>query len=72
MNHGAFLMRGTEKVRGEFSLTALAYNLRRGSSYRGVHDLDGSGTGLKARSAHLPGGSFPQLNVTSPLLITIC
>ena len=28
MNQGAFLMRG-EKVRGEFSLTALAYNLRR-------------------------------------------
>ena len=26
---GAFLMRGLEKVRGEFSLTALAYNLRR-------------------------------------------
>jgi DDE family transposase len=29
MNQGAFLMRGIEKVRGEFSLTALAYNLRR-------------------------------------------
>lgn len=29
MNHGAFLMRGLEKVRGELSLTALAYNLRR-------------------------------------------
>ncbi len=29
MDHGAFLMRGLEKVRGEFSLTALAYNLRR-------------------------------------------
>jgi transposase len=28
MNQGAFLMRGLEKVRGEFSLTALAYNLR--------------------------------------------
>jgi Transposase DDE domain len=28
MNQGAFLMRGMEKVRGEFSLTALAYNLR--------------------------------------------
>ncbi len=28
MNHGAFLMRGLEKVRAEFSLTALAYNLR--------------------------------------------
>ncbi len=29
MNQGAFLMRGLQKVRAEFSLTALAYNLRR-------------------------------------------
>jgi len=29
MNQGAFLMRGLQKVRGEFSLTALAYNVRR-------------------------------------------
>ena len=29
MYHGAFLMRRLEKVRAEFSLTALAYNLRR-------------------------------------------
>ena len=29
MYQGAFLMRGLEKVRGEFSLTALAYNIRR-------------------------------------------
>jgi len=29
MYQGAFLMRGLGKVRGEFSLTALAYNLRR-------------------------------------------
>ncbi|MDQ2762090.1 MAG: transposase, partial [Pseudomonadota bacterium] len=29
MYQGAFLMRGLEKVRAEFSLTALAYNLRR-------------------------------------------
>jgi len=29
MKQGAFLVRGLEKVRGEFSLTALAYNLRR-------------------------------------------
>ena len=28
MYQGAFLMRGLEKVRAEFSLTALAYNLR--------------------------------------------
>ena len=30
MYQGAFLMRGLEKVRAEFSLTALAYNIRRG------------------------------------------
>jgi hypothetical protein len=29
MYQGAFLMRGLEKVRAEFSLTALAYNIRR-------------------------------------------
>jgi hypothetical protein len=29
MYRGAFLVRGLEKVRAEFSLTALAYNLRR-------------------------------------------
>jgi hypothetical protein len=29
MNRGAFLMRGLKKVRAEFSLTAIAYNLRR-------------------------------------------
>jgi transposase len=29
MNQGAVLMRGLEKVRAEFRLTALAYNLRR-------------------------------------------
>src|SRR3954466_291666 len=29
MNQGAFLMRGLEKARAEFSLTALAYNIRR-------------------------------------------
>jgi hypothetical protein len=32
MNQGAFLTRGLENVRGEFSLTALAYNLRRVTS----------------------------------------
>jgi hypothetical protein len=29
MYQGAFLMRGLEKARAEFSLTTLAYNLRR-------------------------------------------
>ena len=36
MNQGAFLMRGLDNVRAEFSLTALAYNLRRALSILGV------------------------------------
>lgn len=36
MNQGAFLTKGLEKVRAEFSLTALAYNLRRAINIRGV------------------------------------
>ena len=39
MNQGAFLMRGLEKVRGEFSLTALAYNLRRVLNIVGFAEL---------------------------------
>ena len=30
MKQGAFLMRGLENVRGEFSLTALAYSIKKG------------------------------------------
>ena len=39
MNQGAFLMRGLEKVRAEFSVTALAYNLRRVLTILGVSPL---------------------------------
>ena len=39
MNQGAFLMRGLEKVRAEFSLTALAYNLRRALNLVGLAEL---------------------------------
>src|SRR3954468_20626942 len=39
MNQGAFLMRGLEKVRAEFSLTALAYNIRRVLNLVGFADL---------------------------------
>ena len=42
MNQGAFLMRGLEKVRAEFSLTALAYNMRRALNIVGVEDLMGA------------------------------
>jgi IS5 family transposase len=36
MDQGAFLMRGLENVRAEFSLTALVYNLRRALNVVGV------------------------------------
>jgi hypothetical protein len=36
MYQGAFLMRGLENVRAEFSLTALVYNLRRALNVLGV------------------------------------
>lgn len=39
MNQGAFLMRRLENVRGEFSLTALAYNIKRAITLVGVHGL---------------------------------
>jgi transposase len=39
MNQGAFLMRGLENVRGEFSLTALAYNIRRVLNIVGFTEL---------------------------------
>ena len=39
MNQGAFLMRGLDKVRAEFSLTALAYNLRRVLNLVGFTEL---------------------------------
>jgi transposase len=39
MNQGAFLMRGLDNVRGEFSLTALVYNLRRALNIAGAGAL---------------------------------
>ena len=39
MNQGAFLMRRLENVRGEFSLTALAYNIRRAITLVGIPRL---------------------------------
>ena len=38
-DHSHFLMRGLKKVRGEFSLSALAYNLRRVINIIGVKEL---------------------------------
>ena len=45
MNQGAFLMRRLENVRGEFSLTALAYNIRRAIGLVGVPGLIAAATG---------------------------
>ena len=39
MYQGAFLMRGLANVRAEFSLTALAYNLRRVLNLVGFTEL---------------------------------
>uniref|UniRef100_UPI003EBF9AC1 transposase n=1 Tax=Falsirhodobacter sp. 1013 TaxID=3417566 RepID=UPI003EBF9AC1 len=39
MGQGAFLMRRLENVRAEFSLTAIAYNLRRAISLVGIPAL---------------------------------
>jgi hypothetical protein len=39
MYQGAFLMRGLENVRAEFSLTALDYNLRRTLNILGVEAM---------------------------------
>lgn len=39
MGQGSFLLRGLRKVRGEFSLTVLSYNLRRASNVLGVARL---------------------------------
>jgi hypothetical protein len=39
MNQGAFLMHGLEKVRAEFSLTALVYNLRRALNILGMDKM---------------------------------
>ena len=39
MGHGGFLMRRLENVRGEFSLTALAYNIRRATTLAGIPEL---------------------------------
>jgi hypothetical protein len=44
---GYFLMRGLEKVRAEFSLTVLAYNLRRGLNIVGMPGLMATLNGVR-------------------------
>ena len=55
MNQGTFLMRGLENMRAEFSLTALAYNLRRAINILGVGPL----------IAAIQGSRPPVLSVTT-------
>ena len=50
MNQGAFLMKGLDNVRAEFSLTALVYNLRRALNILGVEAMMVAARGVqKAR-----------------------
>lgn len=53
-NHDRFLTRGLGKVRGEFSLSALVYNLRRALNLRSVEELIGA-LSLQAKPATVPG-----------------
>ncbi|MCW8309378.1 transposase [Acidiphilium sp. PA] len=70
MNQGAFLMRRLEHVRGEFSFTALAYNIRRaitvvgapGSPQRGYDSLKVDIFGVGGRKKRQ---SWPQ-RLTKP------
>ena len=48
MGHGGFLMRRLENVRGEFSLTALAYNIRRATTLVGISGTDRRGPSVIA------------------------
>ena len=48
MGHGGFLMRKLENVRGEFSLTALAYNIRRATTFVGIPGTDRRGPSVIA------------------------
>ena len=54
MGQGAFLMRRLENVRGEFSLTALAYNIRRAITIIGDPGLIRSRQGLKTATLVSP------------------
>jgi hypothetical protein len=53
MNQGAFLMRRLDNVRGEFSLTALAYNIRRAITLVGVKGLLARNLNVTARPSEL-------------------
>ena len=54
MGHGGFLMRRLENVRGEFSLTALAYNIRRATTLVGIPEI--AAWGVQTSWNHPPKG----------------
>jgi hypothetical protein len=59
MNRGAFLMRGLDKVRADFSLTALVYNLRRfapSAQHPRRRGDDGGGPGVKSTQDYVSSG----------------
>ena len=58
MNQGAFLMRGLDNVRAEFSLTALVYNLRRALNILGAEAM--MADGVKERNTR------PNLGFNDP------
>ena len=77
MNQGAFLMKGLDNVRAEFSLTALVYNLRRALNILGVEAMMAArpgvtGGAILARPTHLDDdrgiteGILRQNSQTSP------
>ena len=55
MNQGAFLMKGLDNVRAEFSLTALVYNLRRALNILGVEAM----MAAVRRGTRVIQGAFP-------------
>jgi Transposase DDE domain len=66
MYQGAFLMRGLEKVRAEFSLTALAYNLRRVLNLVGFAELMAAVAAWKAYGWTLLASGTTESANTSP------
>ena len=56
MGRGGVLMRRLENVRGEFSLTVLAYNIRRATTLAGIPELIAAGRPGAPRGALKPAG----------------
>ena len=69
MHQGAFLMRGLANVRAEFSLTALAYNLRRALNILGVEAMTAAVVGLRrcGSSARMRAFRRPSGRIRRPM-----